>query len=149
MDKNQLDEYIKSRFDDQVNWYDKKSISNQKTYKNLQWIIIIFSSITPILIALDFGFSEYAFLKWLSVGTAVIVGISAVSQQTFKYYDNWINYRTTCESLRKEKHLHDTGVGEYAGVSDKDAFFVERVESLISKENTVWIDTYQKKTDRK
>lgn len=146
MDKNQFDAYVKSRFENQVEWYDTKSIHNQKVYKNLQWAIIICSSITPLLIALDFGFSEYVLLKWLSVATAVIVGIAAVSQRSFKYYDNWINYRTNCESLKKEKYLHDTGVGDYAEITDKDAFFVERIESLISKENTIWINTFQKKT---
>ncbi len=69
--------------------------------------------------------------------------------KTFKYQETWINYRTTCESLRKEKHFLDANLGDYHWGSDDDrrATFVERVESLISRENTVWQTT--QKTGRR
>ncbi len=146
MEKKEFEEYVDSRYNDQVTWYDTKSIKNQNTYKKLQWILIIFSSLTPVLIALDFGFPDFNFLKWIAVITAVIVGIATVSQRTFKYYDNWIDYRTICENLKKEKYMHGTGTGDYAGVLDKDSLFVERVENWISKENSTWISTVHKKT---
>ncbi|MHC4367051.1 MAG: DUF4231 domain-containing protein [Planctomycetota bacterium] len=63
--------------------------------------------------------------------------------KTFKYQENWINYRTTCETLRKEIHFYRVGWGDYRDSKDREALFVERVESLISRENTMWLTTQQ------
>ena len=37
----------------------------------------------------------------------------------------------------------------YDTVADKEALFVERVESLISRENTLWITTHEKEESTK
>ena len=54
--------------------------------------------------------------------------------KALKYQENWINYRTTCQTLRKEKHFYDAELNDYRGAKDKEAVFVERVESLISRD---------------
>ena len=56
-----------------------------------------------------------------------------------KAQENWINYRTTCETLRKEKYFYDGGIGEYRSAANAEAIFIERVESVIARENTLWI----------
>ena len=50
MDKENFNKYLEERYNNQVKWYDEKSKLNQKIYKFLQWIIIILTAITPILI---------------------------------------------------------------------------------------------------
>jgi hypothetical protein len=42
--------------------------------------------------------------------------------------------------LKKEKHFYDAELFEYNEVEDKESFFIERVESLISRENTKWFE---------
>jgi hypothetical protein len=49
----------------------------------------------------------------------------------------WIEYWETCETLKKEKVLYQTVVEPYA-TADAFAVLVQRVETLISKENTDW-----------
>ena len=93
---------------------------------------------------MDFGLTEYGFLKWIAVFTAVVVAILTGALRAFKYHENWINYRNICETLRKEIHLYDGDVGEYASTNDKESLFVERVESLISRENNLWLTTFKK-----
>lgn len=39
----------------------------------------------------------------------------------------------------KEIHFYTAGVQGYDTTDDKEALFVDRVESLISSENTIWI----------
>jgi hypothetical protein len=78
--------------------------------------------------------------------TSVIVAILTAALKTFKYQENWLNYRTTCETLRKEKYFYEAGLVEYASADDKEAAFVERVESLISRENTMWVSTHRAET---
>ena len=75
--------------------------------------------------------------------TAVAVAILTTGLKTFKYQENWINYRSTCETLRKEKRFYDAGLGDYGNTKDKEALFVDRVESMISRENTMWVRTHK------
>ena len=58
--------------------------------------------------------------------------------------ENWITYRTTCETLRKEINFYEASIQGYDAVADKEALFVERVESLISREHTLWVTTHEK-----
>ena len=39
----------------------------------------------------------------------------------------------------------DFKIGEYEQAADRDKLFVNRVESIISKENTMWFTTIKKK----
>ena len=64
---------------------------------------------------------------------AVISTIISLNQ----FQENWIEYRTTCESLRHEKFLYLTKAEPYNN-EEPFGLFVQRVESLISKENSSW-----------
>lgn len=141
MDKQQFEHYVKERYTDQVNWYDRKSLWNQGWYKRLQWYLIVLSAITPILIATQEHLGETA--KWLPLLSAALVAIFTTAMKTFNYQENWLNYRATCEALKKEKFLYEARIGDYAHVSDSESLFVERVENLISSENTVWLASHK------
>ena len=145
MDKADFERYLQDRYFDQINWYDKKSMSNQKWYNILQWGLIVLAALTPVLVAIQPYLKTYPSLKWLPVTTAVAVAILSSALKTFHFQENWINYRTTCETLKKEVFLYQANVGEYERVADKDQLFVERVEELISRENTLWIVVREKK----
>lgn len=143
MDKTEFKNYLDERYFKELKWYDQKSISNQRTYKILQWITIVFTSLTPILIALN-SMYESDYLLFGSITSAMIVAIVTALNRSFKFYDNWINYRTICETLKKEIHFHNARVDEYSNAEDPDSLFVKRVESLISRENTLWISSFKK-----
>ena len=78
-------------------------------------------------------------LRWIAIISSGIVAVGTALVKTFKYQENWINYRTTCETLRKEKHYYDAKLYDYRDAKDPEALFVERVEALISRENTLWL----------
>jgi hypothetical protein len=127
-------QYIKERLEDQINWYDKKSISAQRHYKNLKRIVIITSASIPLFI----GFIPEAKVWATIVGFlgVIITGVEGW-MSIAKYHENWIEYRGICETLRHEKYMYLTKTGVY---DTEDAFkaLVERVESIISKENVNW-----------
>lgn len=60
-----------------------------------------------------------------------------------------MNYRTISETLKKEKRFYDAGIYEYGETADKEKLFIERVENLISRENSLWIVTFEKKDKEK
>lgn len=148
MDDEYFNTYLNDRYRCEVKWYDDKAKRYKKLYLVSQWIIIFLSAITPILIALDFAFSEETWIKWIPLSTSFIVAVVSSAQKSFKVQENWLNYRTICETLRKEQHLLSAKVDEYGEVERPQSLFVERVESLISRENTLWFSTYKKSTDK-
>ena len=138
MSDEDFKKYLKERYNDQVSWYDRKAGENQKRYRLMQWLIIVLAASTPVLIELKLA-GSYGHIPTV---TSAVVAILTASVKTFKYQENWINYRTTCETLRKEQHYYSAGIGEYSRLETEDegrALFVERVENLISRENTMWL----------
>lgn len=131
-----IDEYIKTRVDDQIDWYDQKSQSAQNWYKGLQIIEIILASFIPLLA----GYSSSYKILTLIVGLfgALIAIIESITKLN-KYHENWIQYRTTCEMLRYQKHLYLTGCSPYNKIDETpDNLFIRTVESIISSENNQW-----------
>ncbi|MGB5912466.1 MAG: DUF4231 domain-containing protein [Promethearchaeia archaeon] len=143
MEDNKFEEYWKGRYEDQIQWYEKKSTHNKKRYQYVQFSVIIFSALTPLLIAMDFVFEAFNILKWISIFTSVAIAILVSTLRIFKFQDHWVNYRTTAELLKKEQHLYKANTGGYDKVQDKRALFVKRVESLISQAHTEWVEKYQ------
>jgi len=142
VDNNFFNNYLEERYKNQIDWYDKKSIFNQKIFKTMQWSIIILAAIAPILILVGDGL-----LKWIAAGIALLIAIGTSAQKVFKYQENWINYRTTCETLKKEGYYYNSGIYEYKEAKNPEELFVERVENLISRENTYWMTKSQKKNN--
>ena len=147
MNDNEFEQYYNERYVSQLNWYEKKSVSNKKLYRYLYLSLIIFSALTPLLIAFDFIFQEFDTFQWISIFTSVTIAVIASSLRIFKFQENWINYRTTAELLKKEQHFYRANTSGYDKVQDKRALFVKRVESLISQAHTEWIEKYQNIVD--
>lgn len=137
MDKVAFKEYLEKRYYDQLEYYSSSSKKNQKRYKNIQWILIILSTVTTILAALPK--TDHFDLKYLVVVTAALVTILTSGLKTFQYQELWVNYRSFAEQLKPEIYYYNFGVGDYgkAGV-DKESLFVTRVEQILTKEHTEW-----------
>lgn len=130
-----IQEYIEKRVDDQINWYDEKSRKAQKWYKGLQLLEIIIAA----LISLLSGYTEHSYIPLIiGISGAVIAVIEAVTKLN-NYHENWIQYRTTCEMLKYQKHLFITGSSPYNNGNETIAsLFVHNIENIISSENNQW-----------
>jgi len=144
MEKTNFEEYLKERYQDQIDWYSDKASNNKRWYTVFQWGVITFSSIVPVLIV---WLPEP--WKWATATLSIILAIGTAGLKTFKFQENWINYRTISETLKKEKYFYQAGLDEYADAQDKERLFIERVESLISRENSLWVTTHIQKADEK
>ena len=147
MDRATFDKYVNERYSAEISWYDRKSMRNQIWYRTLQWGLIVLSASTPVVIALAQKTDSMVWVKPLPLVTSVLVAILATSLKTFKFEENWVKYRTTCETLKMEIHFFDAGIDEYKVSQDKEGLFVKRVEALISRENTMWLTTVKEKKD--
>jgi len=137
MEQSVFDNYLKDRFEKEVNWYDTKSLHNAKWAKIYQVVIIILSVLTPVFAASG--------LKWQTLISSVLLSIAVGILKYYRFEELWQNYRTTCETIKKEKILFDARISPYDKSDDPMKMFITRVESMISKENTAWVQTVTKK----
>ena len=84
----------------------KKSKRSQTWYKWLQTIEICLAALIPLLSGYTNTCIQIAFIVGLF--GAIIAVIESVSKLN-KFHENWIQYRTTCEMLRYQKHLFLSG----------------------------------------
>jgi hypothetical protein len=130
---------IWQRLVDQQTWYSQKSRAARTAFKRIKVTEIVAAAIIPFLSGHTFIGGGYL-IGGLGVLITILEGILHLNQ----YQENWTNYRNTAESLKHEKFLYLAKAGVYAGAPDPRAMLAERVEALISQENSQWVAALQK-----
>jgi hypothetical protein len=131
-------EPIMERLEDQLGWYDRKSMANQRVYKQIKVVEILAAAIIPFLAGL--GLPHVSIITGgLGVLITVLEGLLHLNQ----YQQKWINYRSTCEALKHEKYTYLGKAAPYANVPDPHALLAERIESLVSQEHAKWASIQQ------
>jgi len=125
-----------ARLEDQLAWYDRKSVMAQRWYKALRVLQLVLSVSIPVVVGFGAPGTVAAVLGAL---IAVVEGI----QQLFQFHEHWIGYRSTAEALKQNKYLYLSRARPYSG-HERDRILAERVEALISRENTQWTTTQPK-----
>ena len=99
MKKGEFNKYLKERYNDQVDWYNRKS----NLYKSMNYLIqipiIFIAAIIPIFAVLE--------EKWITVTLSVIIIILIGILNFGKFEEKWHSYRTTCETLKKELYCYN------------------------------------------
>ncbi len=137
------EEYLKERLDNQLAWYSRKSQHNQKWFKRFRLVEIVSAALIPFLSGMG---DRIPYFQWIIGILGVCIAIAAAITALFKYQENWIEYRTTAEQLKHEKYTYLTNAKPY-DTEDKFRLLVERVESLISKENSTWASMSRKQSN--
>ena len=141
-----VDEYIKQRLESEISWYNKKSLRNKWGYYILRILEIVCAVSIPFIMGYVNDLTPG--LKFTAGLLGVVVGIISGFLGLFQTQENWVSYRTTCETLRHEKFFFQTKSKPY-DCEDPFPMLVERVEMLISKENTSWSQMLQSKEKHK
>ena len=127
-------EYLSERLENQIQWYGDKSKHNQNWFKRLRLAEIVSAALIPFLSGMG---DKIPYGTWIVGGLGVLIAVAAATSSLFKYHENWIQYRTTVEQLKHEKFYYLADIKPY-DTEDKFSVLVERIESLISKENSFW-----------
>lgn len=130
-----IDDYIKYRLDDQINWYDNKAARAQRWYEVYQVTELIIAALIPLLSG--YAASSTLIAVIIGGGGALITLIEGICK-LFRFHENWIEYRSTCELLRHEKYLYQMRAFPYCKEESYEQMFVKNVESLISAESSKW-----------
>ena len=124
------------RLDDQIEWYDRKSRHNKFGTLTLQ-IIQIIGATSITLLAATLAREHPVESSILAAFLGAVVILCTAIAALFRVHERWIEFRTTAASLKKEKFLYLTGTEPY-NTDDRFFILVQRVETLVSKENTNW-----------
>jgi hypothetical protein len=131
---------IIERLEDQIAWYDKRSLTNQRIFRRLKMVEIVAAAIIPFLAAL-----KSSQVRWVTGGLGVLITVLEGMLHLNQYQQNWIAYRSTCESLKHEKYVYLGGASPYGNAADPHALLAERIESLVSQEHAKWASSQQQK----
>ena len=131
-----INQYIEERLNNQIQWYSQKSQHAQKMYKIFQVTEIIIAAAIPLLS----GYAKDCITIAIIVGIlGAIIAIIETISKLFKWHENWIEYRTTCELLKYHKYLYLTQSSPYNPTEETiDNLFVKNIEDIISSENNQW-----------
>ena len=130
---------IMERLEDQIGWYDRKSMMNQRSFKRIKIIEIAAAALIPFLSA----FHNIPQAAWVSGGLGVLITVLEGLLHLNQYEQNWITYRSTCESLKHEKYVYLAKAGPYSGSPNPYALLADRIESLVSQEHAKWASVQQ------
>jgi hypothetical protein len=132
---------VMDRLEDQIAWYDRKSLANQRTFRRVKVVEIVAAALIPFLAGFKFPSS---FPSWFPSSTIVTGGLGVLVTllegllHLNQYQQNWITYRSTCESLKHDKYLYLANAGPYTTAKDPHALLAERIESTVSQEHARW-----------
>jgi uncharacterized protein DUF4231 len=125
-----------ARLEDQLGWYDAKSVAAQRAYKRVKLSQLIIGAVVPVVAGLHVTAPVTATL-------AAFVVVAEGAQQLYQWQTNWVLYRSTAESLKHEKYLYLAAAGPYS-TDDRHRVLAERLEGLISQEHATWTESRQK-----
>src|SRR6266700_2113116 len=126
MNKEDFDAFLKRRYYPALARYKNRAFSNQQMYKRLQWITIIISVITAMLIGSE-QFFDWTAIKLTALGTSVLVTGLATALKTFSYQEKWAFYNKMSTDLENEFDLYKSVSTIYSTESDKEAYFVSKI----------------------
>ncbi len=124
------------RLQDQIEWYDRKSGYNKKAFTYLKISTIAAAALVPVL-------ASIGKIALATSGLGVLIVVLEGFQQVFQFQANWISYRSTSEALKHEKFLYLASAGSYSGARDAHALLAERVEALVSQEQSKWTSSQE------
>jgi len=129
------------RLEDQLSWYDGKSVAAQHAYKRLKVLQLLAAAAVPAVAAAGPA-------AWVTAAFAGVVLVLEGLQQVGQYQQNWITYRSTCEALKHEKYLFLAGAGPYLHADGRTRVLAERIEGLVSQEHARWATSREESSSR-
>lgn len=129
-----------ARIDDQIAWYDAQSTRHKRWFKWLKGAQLVMAAAVPVLASLDL-------VGWLIGSLGALIVVLEGFQQLNQHQQNWVSYRSTCESLKHERHLFQAGAGPYVKTSQAARLLAERTEGLVSREHADWVERREEAAD--
>lgn len=137
MEEGPTKHYITGRVIEQMIWFDKRSMRNQRAYKSLTILSILMSSVIPVITLFSDVFGGFGYklvIIILSWGITAAAAINAFG----RFRQLWIQYRAQCEMLKCILYRFFARCGEFSGSVSLYPELVSRCEEYMRKETDNW-----------
>ena len=134
--------FLRSRWLDQMFWFEDKAGQNQRRYYGLRLVTIAAGVVVPALVGVNVRESVTTDLAWVIFGLSLAVALAAALDGFFRFGERWRNYRHTAEALKSQGWLYLQLAGPYTGFgSHSKAYpvFAARIEAVIQHDVDVYI----------
>jgi hypothetical protein len=134
--------FLRSRWLDQVTWFEGKAVYNKRRYYGLRIVVIIGGVTVPALVSLNVRETDVArSLAWVTFGLSLLVAVAAALEAFFGYGERWRTSRQTAEALKSHGWQFFELAGPYALRDHATAFpaFAAHVESLVQQDVEAFI----------
>jgi Protein of unknown function (DUF4231) len=126
------DEYIKNVVIPDKEWYSKFAKRYRILHILSRILVIALSAFTAFLAGLTFSFKDVT----IAAFSGMVVVITAISE-LMKFKEQWTEYRSTAELMKKEINLFETSTSPY-NINDSFNLFVQNLENLKEQEHKKW-----------
>ena len=144
MTDEEYERYLNGRYSHLVGFYDKRAQENKRWHRACSVFIIVVSGILAPLISTGLLSKHPMIGGFLSASVVIATAISS----HFQFNETWLNYRKTWDALKREPYLRDARVADYVNVADRNALFVERIESVASEEGNEWLGRHIRRQEQ-
>jgi hypothetical protein len=127
---------------DDIRWYGGAADSAKAWYRTLKIFSITAAAAIPVLALLKDVES------WVPAVLGALITVIEGLQQTLRFHERWISYRSTAEALSREVFLCEARSGEYLGAGDDSARYrllAQRFAETTASENTKWLSFSEEK----
>jgi hypothetical protein len=133
-----FDEFYNDFFQKQFDWYDNRALRNKWIYISLRVMVLILAVSIPVSVSFipQVASTQYM-INAITIMSLLLLILESILS-LLNPHENWMNYRSTAEAMRREEQSFKTLTGDYEDATDPEALFVERINSLVSKEHRVW-----------
>ncbi len=126
------EESVLERLEDQIQYFDSKSVKYQRTYKVLNYIVIAAAALVPFSIVASWP-------VWVAAGFGVIIAVAQGAQHVGQFHGDWISSRSTWQALSSERGLYYARASVYADSQDLERLLAERMEGILAGERSRWM----------
>ncbi|WP_414632289.1 DUF4231 domain-containing protein [Clostridium sp. UBA871] len=135
-------DYINSRLNDQINWYDRKSNLAKKKLLRISFFSAICSSLIPIF-TLFIDNYPYIF-KIIITFLSQCINICTWYICFNKLQEISLKYRSTCESLKTHKILFENNCTPYDISDNALKLLITNCECIMDEEHKDWVCILEK-----
>jgi uncharacterized protein DUF4231 len=105
----EYENYLSTRYKDLIDFYDKRALQNKLGHRLCSLFIIGMSGVLAPLIATGALSRRPLLGGFMSASVVIATAITSHCQ----FNENWLTYRKTWDSLKREPHLRDARIGPF------------------------------------
>jgi hypothetical protein len=137
-----VSKYISERVDDQIRWYEQRSVEYQKKSDRAKVVTFVAGLASALLAALPGMFPA----GWVALATTAVASLTAYAKN--QRYQQLIGmYQATALRLRALKARWEAGGKTDADIEDRDKF-IQACEETLAAESSAWVAQWSEQPAR-